>query len=142
MALKFLSAVFDDQAVEAVRGRLLTMNDRAYYLPFAVPDAALSLPIVYLGVEVGEFAAKRVKPSHSLFMAAHSFNSKYALELGSKSPELAAFLRGETVICPDTAQLTGYCPVTVEGFPIGFVKIVDGVAKNHLPKGLTANRIY
>ena len=142
LALGFLDSVFGFQAVEAVRGRLMTMNGRAYYLPFAAPDAALSLPIVSLGVEVGEFAGNRFKPSHSLFMAAHSFKSKFALELGLKSPELAAYLRGETVSCPDTAIQKGYCPVTVEGFPIGFAKIVDGVAKNHLPKGLTVNRIY
>ena len=47
---------------------------------------------------------------------------------------LAAFLRGNTIDASN--ELSGYLPVCVNGFPVGFGKAVGGTVKNHIPKGL------
>ena len=46
---------------------------------------------------------------------------------------LAAYLAGETFPC---ALADGWAVVTVAGAPVGGIKVVGGVAKNHYPKGL------
>ena len=115
---------------------------RLTYCPFDFPEALLSLPIVSLGVEVGECVRDRIKPSHSFFMAAHGLNYRNRIELSPACRELAAFLRGETLEFSGEFDHCGeysrYMPVCIHGFPVGFGKLSDGVIKNHLPKGLVS----
>jgi NOL1/NOP2/fmu family ribosome biogenesis protein len=48
-----------------------------------------------------------------------------------------AFLHGESITLWANEDLgNGWCAVCVEGYPIGLGKAVNGVIKNHLPKGL------
>ena len=89
---------------------------------------------VYLaGVTVGTVQKGRLTPHHHLFSAlGKHFRIQLPLELGSK--ELQAYLHGETV--PAKGLSDGFGVVTVLGAPLGGIKVVDGVAKNHYPKGL------
>jgi len=34
------------------------------------------------------------------------------------------------------SALSGWCPALAAGHPVGWGKAVDGVLKNHIPKGL------
>ena len=53
--------------------------------------------------------------------------------LSLDDPRVASYLHGDTV----SADLpNGWASVTVEGYPLGGIKVSDGVAKNHYPKGL------
>ena len=89
---------------------------------------------VYLaGVTVGTVQKGRLTPHHHLFSAlGKHFRIRLPLELGSK--ELQAYLHGETVSAKGLSD--GFGVVTVLGAPLGGIKVVDGVAKNHYPKGL------
>ena len=100
-----------------------------------VPDAVPLPPNrVYLaGVTLGSVQKGRLTPHHHLFSALGKyFRIKLALDLDSQS--LSAYLHGDTVSAPGLAN--GYGVATVLGAPIGGIKVVDGVAKNHYPKGL------
>ena len=80
----------------------------------------------------GEIKNGRFTPDHALALAypAAAFRQTMGLECGA----LTRFLAGETVACyPDRS---GWCPATVLGHPVGWGKAVDGVLKNHIPKGL------
>lgn len=66
-------------------------------------------------------------PDHAL---ASSCNGA-AIELPKE--KALAYLRGETF--PLSAE-DGFRVVAYQGIPLGFVKMVRGVAKNHYPKGL------
>lgn len=136
-ALAYMDEVFTGISADTLKSRLYTMNERVYYMPEALPEALFSLPVVCPGVEIGELSPARFKPSHALFMAAHGFEYRDALDLTLGCAETAAFLRGETVLLGGDKR--GYMPVRVDSFPVGFCKVVDGVAKNHLPKGLVMN---
>ncbi len=115
---------------------LRLFRNSAVYCPFDYPESLLKLPLVSFGIEIGELSKKHLKPSHSFFMAAHGFKYRYTLDFPADSRELTVFLGGNT-IAADNIQANGvFVPVTVEGYPVGFGKITDGVLKNHLPKGL------
>ena len=88
---------------------------------------------VYMkGVTIGEIKKNYIQPHHQFFMAmGESFKRK--IELTSESDEVKKFLHGEEF---DTTCENGWAVVTVNGCSLGGVKVVNGRAKNHYPKGL------
>ena len=89
---------------------------------------------VYLaGITVGTVQKGRFTPHHHLFSALGKF-FRIQIPLALNSKELSAYLHGDTLNAPEL--LNGYGVVTVLGAPIGGVKVVGGIAKNHYPKGL------
>lgn len=116
-----------------------THSGRVFYLPMELPKAITELNYLSMGVEIGTMMKGRLKPSHGFFMAEGArnelcFRAKQHIEFEYDSAEIKRFLSGNTISISNT--LCGYMPVTVNGFPIGFGKAVDGTLKNHLPKGL------
>lgn len=114
-------------------------NGGICFLPSEVPDNLFRLRVLSLGLPVGETAKNRLKPCHALFMASgerHEFGyqCRNSVNLERGSSELLGFLSGNTIDIPP--NLCGNCAVMADGFPVGFGKAVDGVLKNHLPKGL------
>ena len=90
------------------------------------------LTVISSGVAVGEMKRNYVLPYHSLFMA-YGKDFKRKIDLSPDSEELKKFLHGEEFA---TDGENGWTAVTVCGIPVGGVKVVSGVAKNHYPKGL------
>ena len=84
------------------------------------------------GVTIGEIRKNYVLPHHQFFMALGK-EFKRKIDLPLDSPELQKYLHGEEFDC-DTDN--GWAVVTVDGCPLGGVKVVGGRAKNHYPKGL------
>lgn len=122
-------------------GVLYEKNGVVRLIPRDMPEGVLKLHPVSVGVELGEIRKGRFEPSHSYFMAALGQDFTRRLTLQPGSAELSAFLSGNTVPCP--ADMRGWTAVGVNAgsgfFPVGFGKAVDGVMKNHLPKGLYIN---
>ena len=122
-------------------GVLYEERGRLHLVPEDMPAEALELRPAACGVELGELKKGRFEPSHTLFMAAPGARFRRELILEPESRELAAFLSGQTLPCPE--DMRGWTAVCVkaggERFAIGFGKAVDGVLKNHLPKGLYLN---
>jgi len=118
-------------AIEAPAAMLLP-DGRVLLPPALLPRALRGLHILRAGVLAGEVKNGRFTPGHALAMAypAAAFRAAVGLEGGAP----ARFLSGETVACPP--DRAGWCPATVLGHPIGWGKAVDGVLKNHIPKGL------
>ena len=111
---------------------MLLPDGRVLIPPQLLPRELRGLHIVRAGVLAGEVKNGRFTPDHALALAfpAASFRQTVPLE----TAELTRFLAGETVAC--NAALSGWCPATAQGHPIGWGKAVDGVLKNHIPKGL------
>jgi NOL1/NOP2/sun family putative RNA methylase len=111
---------------------MLLPDGRVLILPEILPRDLKGLHIVRAGVLAGEVKNGRFTPDHALAMAypASVFRATMPLEAGA----LMRFLAGETVAC--NPALSGWCPATVLGHPVGWGKAVDGVLKNHIPKGL------
>ncbi len=107
-------------------------DGRVLLPPALLPQELGGLHIIRAGVLAGEIKSGRFTPGHALALAypAGAFRAAMPLEAGAQT----RFLAGETVAC--RPALSGWCPATVLGHPVGWGKAVDGVLKNHIPKGL------
>lgn len=112
--------------------RLHEINGVLYELPEGVFDWK-GLQTLRVGVRLGEMKNGRFEPSHSLVMSVKRSECKNAVDLSAEDTRVTKYLRGETV---DSQTQNGWCAVFVEGQPLGLGKAVNGVIKNHLPKGL------
>lgn len=128
----FLNEALDAPIDEILPGYIIAkQGDFLSLIPTAVP---LPPNRVYLaGVTVGTVQKGRLTPHHHLFSALGK-HFRLKLELPLDSRELASYLHGETVAAPNLPN--GYGVVTVLGASIGGIKVVNGIAKNHYPKGL------
>ena len=84
------------------------------------------------GVTIGEIKKDRIIPHHQLFMALGS-KFKRKIELTLDSDDLAKYMHGEEIAATCS---NGWAVVSVDGFTLGGAKVVNGIAKNHYPKGL------
>lgn len=101
---------------------------------YALPDGAFDwsgIQVLRAGVRLGEVKNGRFEPNHSLAMAVNECICQNVVRLDGA--EIERYLRGETV---ERTDVSGWCLVCVEEFPLGLGKASGGVVKNHLPKGL------
>lgn len=83
-------------------------------------------------VTIGEIKGKIFKPHHNLFSAlGDNFKRKIDLPLDDK--RLMSYLLGESF---EEKCDNGYVAVFADGSALGGGKVVDGMIKNHYPKGL------
>ena len=124
--------------IDFLRDTLVSFDEGALKMRGDIPcllDAELDtsgLTAISVGVAVGEVKRNYILPYHSLFMA-YGKDFKRRIDLSPDSEELKKFLHGEEFM---TDSENGWTAVTVCGCPVGGVKVVGGVAKNHYPKGL------
>lgn len=127
------SSVFNflDDVLEKYDKSRITMNNGTpvYFTnDFEVPNGiAFSC-----GVTVGEIKKNYILPHHQFFMAMGN-DFKRKIDLTADSLEIAKYLHGEEF---DTDCQNGWAVVTVNGCTVGGVKVTNGKAKNHYPKGL------
>ena len=89
------------------------------------------VPAVRAGLAAGRLAPGRFEPDHALALAV--IDTTPAATLAVTAAAAGAWLRGETL--PSTGG-DGWVRVTVDGFALGWGKRVQGVVKNHYPRGL------
>lgn len=121
--LKDSLADYDESHVRIYNG------NPVYFSPdFEIPKCAAFC----CGVTIGEIKKNYILPHHQFFMAmGKDFRRK--INLTADSTELKKYLHGEEF---ETECENGWAVVTVEGCSVGGVKVVNGRAKNHYPKGL------
>lgn len=111
-------------------------------LLYALPDGVFdwgALRILRAGVRLGEVKNGRFEPSHSLAMCAERELCRKALSLSLSDARTEKFLRGEAIELTEEEEMrlkNGWSLVCADGYPIGWGKAVNGVMKNHIPKGL------
>ena len=87
--------------------------------------------VIGKGLFAGQNLKGRFVPSHALCMALTPGQVKQVIELDGI--QLTQYLRGETL---QMASSDGWGTVCYKGVNIGWYKAVDGILKNHFPKGL------
>lgn len=114
---------FDESNVKLYNG------NPVYFTPdFPVKDGTA----FSCGITIGEVKKNYILPHHQFFMGmGDSFKRKINLTL--EDDRLYKYLHGEEISadCPN-----GWTVVMVDGCTLGGAKVVNGVAKNHYPKGL------
>ena len=105
-------------------------NENLVYIDF---DGKIPQNKVFsCGVKLGNVEKNRFIPHHHLFRCfGNSFKIKVDLSLFAD--KALKYLHGEVF---EAGVPNGWCAVTYDGFVLGGGKAVDGVIKNHYPKGL------
>jgi 16S rRNA C967 or C1407 C5-methylase (RsmB/RsmF family)/NOL1/NOP2/fmu family ribosome biogenesis protein len=116
--------------------RLRVRAERLYFIPEELPDFGF-LRVLHPGVWLGTFKKDRFEPAHPLALFLLPGQAKHVLDLpseetGKRRTSLQAFLSGETI---PSAGTPGWTLVTVDGWPLGWGKRVQGILKNHYPHG-------
>ena len=88
------------------------------------------LKVIRPGLELGQLLKNRFEPAHALALWLKTAAS--VADFPVDSPEIAAYLSGQTIAAPQT----GWTLITVDGLSLGWAKGSGGVLKNHYPKGL------
>ncbi|TMV47806.1 RNA methyltransferase [Paenibacillus mesophilus] len=120
-------------------GEPALFGEQLYWLPAARHDPIYAhdlngLKTLRPGLHLAHIKKGRAEPAHSLAMAVNAGMCRSVMSMQAESPELDAYLRGETIPAADGAS--GWTLVTVEGYPLGWGKASGGQLKNHFPKGL------
>ena len=115
--------------------RLRVRGERLYLVPEGMP-ACGNLRVAHPGVWLGTFKKERFEPAHPLALFLRPGQAQNVLDLPSeggtgRSP-VNQYMRGETISSVGPA---GWTLVTVDGWPLGWGKRVQGVVKNHYPRG-------
>ncbi len=108
-------------------------NDGVLY---ELPDGVFEwkgLHVLRVGIRLGEVKNGRFEPSHALAMTCRAQECNNVLSLSPEDSRVDKYLRGETV---NADVKNGWCLVCIAGYPLGLGKAVNGVIKNHLPKGI------
>jgi len=112
--------------------RLALVGSYLYRLPEGSPDLA-GLKVVHPGWWLGTFKKDRFEPAHALALGLRADDAHQYLDFQAEDPQLAAYLRGETLTSQGEA---GWLLVCVDGFPLGWGKRGRIEVKNFYPRGL------
>lgn len=100
---------------------------------YFTPDFAVRKGSAFsCGVTIGEIRKNYIQPHHQFFMAMGK-DFKRKIQLSANSDEIKKYLHGEEF---ETDCSNGWASVLVDGCTVGGVKVSNGKAKNHYPKGL------
>jgi NOL1/NOP2/fmu family ribosome biogenesis protein len=97
------------------------VGDRLYFTPDEMPDFG-RLRVVHPGLWLGLFKKDRFEPAHPMALFIKPNEIANGVTFASSSPELKAYLRGESI----PSDVTGWAVVRVDGFPLGWGKACRG----------------
>ncbi len=136
----FLEEHFTEDAIAEIEAHQMYIDKdgKVYLLPEpSINLAGLSAlqPGWWLGSlipQAGKPSAQFL-PSHALAMGIQAQDFRFLLRMSIGSDELQSFLRGENL--RHNAR-NGWLLAVLDEFSLGWLKGVQGVLKNHLPRGL------
>ena len=112
--------------------RLALVGSYLYQVPAGLPDLN-GLRFIHPGWWLGTLKKGRFEPSQGLAMGLTPADVKVSADLDAAGPQVLTYLRGESL---RSAGPDGWVLVTVDGFPLGWGKRVQGTLKSHYPRGL------
>lgn len=111
---------------------LLLSDGRLMLLPKETPACYDRLFLRGAGVHAADYKNGRFTPAHALALAYPAEAFRVKIELTQE--ELSSYFLGNTLNISE--EVTGFAVALAQGYPVGWGKAVQGVLKNHLPKGL------
>ncbi len=112
--------------------RIHVREDKLYLLPKDIPNLK-GLRILRQGLFLGEMKKNRFEPSQALACALESRDYNQLINLSADDPDTVKYLKCETIHLEGDYR-EGWNLVCVDGYPLGWGKLSDGVLKNkYLP---------
>lgn len=127
---KAVTDFLDDTLSTYDKNNVIMYNGNPVYF---TPDFPVAKGTAFsCGITIGEIRKNYIQPHHQFFMAMGT-DFKRKIELSAGSDEIKKYLHGEEF---ETDCKNGWAVVMVDGCTVGGVKVSNGRAKNHYPKGL------
>lgn len=130
--LDFLRGVNGEYKEDAIEIR----GGQVYYSKNRIP-VGRSIPFLRNGLYMGEVRKGRFEPSQSLAMSLTGLSYDSVIDLDQTDGRVRKYLCGETVEVDDLtpARASGWQLVCVDGYPLGWGKLVNGTLKNKYHPG-------
>lgn len=133
---KLMEEFFCDFTCEIPWNRMEVRAGKAYLLPpLDVPVRGIKF--LRNGLYLGDLKKNRFEPSQQLALALRTGDYPYCISLSPADERVKRYLRGETIVIDEreTARTKGWQLLCVEGYPLGWGKLVNGILKNKYPAG-------
>lgn len=111
------------------------LGGKVYYMPEDLPDLK-GIRFLRTGLLLGELKKNRFEPSQAFAMNLKKEEYRRTLDLQAQDPRVIRYLKGETLDVDDltSPKEKGWYLVCVDGYPLGFGKLVNQTLKNkYLP---------
>lgn len=139
---KLLEEFFSEIGLKTIGGQEFDWNrvevrkDKVYYqLPFPLDLRGISF--LRNGLYLGDLKKNRFEPSQPLALALHKGDVEAVISLPVSDERLTRYLKGETLMIEpeEVTHKKGWHLLCVDGYPLGFGKLVNGILKNKYPAG-------
>ena len=139
---KYMEEFFREIGLKTLDGQKFDWNrvevraDKVYYLP-SVSCNFRGLTFIRNGLYLGDLKKNRFEPAQPLALAFRKNEAEAVISLSVDDPRLERYLKGETLTIEpeEAAHPKGWHLLCVEGYPLGFGKLVNGTLKNKYPAG-------
>ncbi len=130
---------FQDITMPINWNRVEIRKDQAYYVPEETKGRT-GLTFLRNGLYLGEIRKGRFEPSQSLAMALKKEEYASVVDLEASDERVMKYLKGETLEVGDlhSTREKGWQLVCVNGYPLGWGKLVNGTLKNKYHTGWRA----
>lgn len=131
-----LEEFFSDITMEIDWNYVEVRKSQVYYVPRALGERK-GLVFLRNGLYMGEIRKDRFEPSQSFAMALRKEEAASAIDLDAGDERVIRYLKGETIDVDDveTTHAKGWQLVCVNGYPLGWGKLVNGTLKNKYHAG-------
>jgi NOL1/NOP2/fmu family ribosome biogenesis protein len=121
-----------DFSLDAVEIR----KDKVYLLP-PLDINIKGIQFLRNGLYLGDLKKNRFEPSQQLALALKPGEYKNTIRLSSDDQRISRYLRGETLLIKEgeSSKTKGWHLLCVDGYPLGWGKLVNGILKNKYPAG-------
>lgn len=130
---EFMQDVTMDWRIDQIEVRA----GQAYFIP-EPPQISGGIPFLRNGLYLGELKKGRFEPSQSFAMALRAGEYRNTVSLSQNDDRVRRYLSGETIELTDDELQTaanGWRLVCVDGYPLGWGKLVNGTLKNKYHPG-------
>ena len=106
-------------------------QERVYLLPEHT-EIVRSVRYLRTGLYIGDIKKGRFTPSQALAMYLKGDGFAQAVSFETEDERIRRYLKGETLELPETEQdiKKGWVLVCVDGFGLGWAKVVNGTLRN------------
>ncbi len=135
---KFLEEYIHEGLLEHMKPKVEIRKDKVYYVQNPNFEG-LGLHFLRNGVYLGDIKKNRFEPSEPFALSLSSKDFKNCINFNVDDERLQKYLRGESFDISDLLEKgnnkNGLCLLLVEGYALGFGKIVNTTLKNKYPSG-------
>mgnify|MGYP001719613775 FL=1 len=116
--------------------RVQIKGEKVYLVP-ELPAKLNGIHFLRNGLYMGDLKKNRFEPAQPLALAFRKNEAEAVISLSVDDPRLERYLKGETLTIEpeEAAHSKGWHLLCVEGYPLGFGKLVNGTLKNKYPAG-------